>query len=238
MSYHVHGDSVLHGIPGILHDDPPVTSDDPSVQRGGFMLEAVFPNLAQFAAFLPGMGSRHKELMTELPHYAAGGILIRDTPKGQVKINQSGEPIIDYSLDAHDKRNLSNGIRKLTEIYFSAGAEKVLVTFREPLTIPREHYERTPDHSIIRESIRPDNCGEDELFLGAVHPQGGNRLGIDPKSSVVDQYCIHHSVRNVVVCDASVFPTATGVNPMLTIMGVATRVAEHLNANWEKVPNL
>ena len=130
----------------------------------------------------------------------------------------------------HDKRNLSNGIRTLAEIYFRAGADKVLITYRKPLTITREEYERNP--KIIHEKVRPDECGEDMMFLGAVHPQGGNRMGTDPEDSVVDEHCIHHSIRNVVVCDASVFPTATGVNPMLTIMGIATRVAEYLNKEW------
>ncbi|MDA4117342.1 MAG: GMC family oxidoreductase N-terminal domain-containing protein [Thaumarchaeota archaeon] len=236
MSYHISQDSVLNGVPGVLHDDPLVTSDDPGAQRGGFMLEAVFPNLGQFAAFLPGMGAEHKKLMTRLGHYAAGGILIRDTPKGvatqkgAITLDPSGEPQIEYCLDDHDKRNLSNGIRKLTEIYFHAGADKVMITYRKALSITREEYERNP--RIIDERILPENCGEDMMFLGAVHPQGGNRMGVDPRNSVVDEHCVHHAVRNVVVCDASVFPTATGVNPMLTVMGIATRVAEYLNKNW------
>ena len=193
------------------------------------MIEAVFPNLAQFAAFLPGMGWEHKNLMNKLPHYAAGGILIRDTPKGVVTINTDGDPRIKYGLDNHDKRNLSNGIRMLAELYLKAGALRVLVTYRKALFIEKQEYDRNP--RVIAQRIRPENCGQDQLYLGAVHPQGGNRLGTDPRISVVDEHCIHHQVRNVLVCDASVFPTATGVNPMLTIMAIATRVAEYLKQN-------
>ncbi len=75
------------------------------------------------------------------------------------------------------------------------------------------------------------------MFIGAVHPQGGNKMGKDKETSVVNSYCQHHVITNLFVCDASVFPTATGVNPMLTIMGIAKRTALHINNNWLQIFN-
>ncbi|MFQ5918745.1 MAG: GMC family oxidoreductase N-terminal domain-containing protein, partial [Thermoplasmata archaeon] len=233
MSYHVSEYSVLRGVPGILPEAPPVTSEGPGDQRGGFMLESVFPNLGQFAAFLPGMGAEHKALMGRLAHFAAAGILIRDTPKGVVKVNRSGDPVVEYALDEHDRRNLSNGMRTLAELYFEAGAQRVILTHRDRNIIEREAYLKNRD--VIKTRIRPDNCGQQQLYLGSVHPQGGNRLGEDPARSVVDEHCFHHQVRNLAVCDASVFPTATGVNPMLTIMGMAKRTAEYIQVHWNEL---
>ena len=51
-------------------------------------------------------------------------------------------------------------------------------------------------------------------------------MGEDPEASVVDAACRSHSVANLYVVDGSVFPTPSGVNPTLTIMANAWRVAE------------
>jgi choline dehydrogenase-like flavoprotein len=54
---------------------------------------------------------------------------------------------------------------------------------------------------------------------------GSCRIGTDPATSAVDPDHETHQVRNLFVADASVFPTASGVNPMLSIMGLAHRAA-------------
>ena len=90
----------------------------------------------------------------------------------------------------------------------------------------------------LYEHVLPENCGQDKLFIGAVHPQGGNRMGSSFANSVVDSHCKHHIIKNLFVCDASVFPTATGVNPMLTIMGIAKRTAQYINSNWNEIVSM
>jgi choline dehydrogenase-like flavoprotein len=236
MSYHVSEYSVMNGVPGIMPNDPLVTSNLPQDQRGGFALESVFPNPGQLGAFLPGVAESHKHMMKNLKYYGAAGILIRDTPKGIISINLSGEPIVKYGLDMHDKINLCNGIRKLSEIFFSEGAINVIITHRFGTIITRQDYLQNPN--IINEQILPENCGQDKLFIGAVHPQGGNRMGSNPTKSVVDSHCKHHIIKNLFVCDASVFPTATGVNPMLTIMGLAKRTSQYINTNWNEISSI
>jgi choline dehydrogenase-like flavoprotein len=56
-------------------------------------------------------------------------------------------------------------------------------------------------------------------------------MGRDPRESVLNEMCRAHEVENLYVVDSSSFPTSTGVNPTLTIMANAWRVAEHLAAN-------
>lgn len=233
MTYNISEYSVLNGIPGILHDDELVTSELEKEQKGGFMLESVFPNPGQLGAFIPGIEGEHQKLMKKLDNFAAAGVLIRDTPKGIIEINKSGEPVIKYKLDEHDKKNLANGIRKLAEIYFDLGAEKVIVTRRSTFILERKFFEEDKDY--IKKQILPKDSGDDKMFLGAVHPQGGNKMGESIETSVVNSYCQHHLIKNLFVCDASVFPTALGVNPMLTIMGIAKRTAEYINLNWKEI---
>jgi choline dehydrogenase-like flavoprotein len=60
------------------------------------------------------------------------------------------------------------------------------------------------------------------------HQVGTIRFGHDPATSVLDQYCKAHGLHNLYVVDASFFPSSTAVNPALTIMAQAIRVAEHI----------
>ena len=60
------------------------------------------------------------------------------------------------------------------------------------------------------------------------HMNGGARMGDDPRTSVVDADCRSWDVRNLWVCDGSVFPTVGGVNPSLTISAIACRTADRI----------
>jgi choline dehydrogenase-like flavoprotein len=65
---------------------------------------------------------------------------------------------------------------------------------------------------------------------GVGHQNGTCRMGHDPASSVLDAHCKAHDLDNLYVVDAACFPSASAVNPSLTIIGNALRVADHLLA--------
>jgi choline dehydrogenase-like flavoprotein len=60
------------------------------------------------------------------------------------------------------------------------------------------------------------------------HQCGTVVFGRDPRSSVLDPFCRAHDVPNLFVVDASFFPSSAAVNPALTIVAQALRVAEHI----------
>ncbi len=62
------------------------------------------------------------------------------------------------------------------------------------------------------------------------HLNGTARMGDDPATSVVDADCRSWDIRNLWVCDGSVFPTVGGVNPSLTIQAIACRTADRIKA--------
>jgi choline dehydrogenase-like flavoprotein len=64
----------------------------------------------------------------------------------------------------------------------------------------------------------------------AFHPLGTARMAADPARGVLDGDGRVHGAQGVYVCDGSAVPTALGVNPQLTIMALATRLADHLLA--------
>jgi len=63
---------------------------------------------------------------------------------------------------------------------------------------------------------------------GVAHQNGTARFGTDPATSVLDLNCRLHEVDNTYVVDSSFFVSSTAVNPTLTIIANALRVADHL----------
>jgi choline dehydrogenase-like flavoprotein len=64
-----------------------------------------------------------------------------------------------------------------------------------------------------------------EEKLHTAHQVGTCRMGVDPRTSVVDQHCRLHHMDNVYIVDGSVLPMSLGVAPALTIMANALRVS-------------
>ena len=87
------------------------------------------------------------------------------------------------------------------------------------------------DHSLQFASEVLLASGAKRVFhtgLLSTHVQGGCRMGSDPERSVVDAHGECHSIRGLFVGDGSVIPRTLSVNPSLTIMALASRLAEYL----------
>jgi choline dehydrogenase-like flavoprotein len=63
----------------------------------------------------------------------------------------------------------------------------------------------------------------------STHVQGTCRMGSDPARSVVDSNCESHDAKRLFVGDASLFAKTLSVNPSMTIMALADRLAQHLD---------
>jgi choline dehydrogenase-like flavoprotein len=69
---------------------------------------------------------------------------------------------------------------------------------------------------------------QDIPIAGTAHQAGTARFGTDPASSVLDTNCKAHQLDNLYLADASFFPSIGSVNPTLTIIANALRVADHI----------
>jgi choline dehydrogenase-like flavoprotein len=65
---------------------------------------------------------------------------------------------------------------------------------------------------------------------GVAHQNGTLRFGPDPTTSVLDLNCRAHDVANLYAVDSSFFVSSSAVNPTLTIIANALRVADHLRS--------
>jgi choline dehydrogenase-like flavoprotein len=166
------------------------------------------------AMALPGAGAAHRDLMRDAERMSQFGVMVSDTSRGEVR-SVGGRPVIRYDVNERDARAFARGLEILAEIYWAAGAREVLVPLRGlgPL--------RGGDSGPLRAAtVRPRH-----LSLMAFHPLGTARAGADPARSVVDGNLAVHGVAGLHVADGSVVPSALGVNPQITIMALASRLA-------------
>lgn len=107
------------------------------------------------------------------------------------------------------------------------------------LPVPRVTYSCCDnDQRLIRHSLRfmrkaLEAAGARDLWDetdDTCHLNGTARMGDDPSNSVVDADCRCWDIRNLWICDGSVFPTVGGVNPSLTIQAIACRTADRIRA--------
>jgi choline dehydrogenase-like flavoprotein len=184
----------------------------------GIMLEGAAGPPDYLAMVMPGRGVAHRELMLRARHVAQFGVMVSDSSRGHVRVPRRGGPIVRYDLNAEDVAKFQRGVEALCEIYRAAGARELLVPVRG---VPRLDPEDL-------EPLRRARLRAADLELMAFHPLGTARAGADPGRAVVDGDGQLHGVRGVHVADASAIPTALGVNPQITIMTLATRLAFHL----------
>jgi len=76
--------------------------------------------------------------------------------------------------------------------------------------------------------VRLYEWDDNQYVTPTFHFSGTTRMASDPRVGVVDADCRVHSTRNLFVAGSSVFPTVGHVNPTLTIVALACRLADHL----------
>jgi choline dehydrogenase-like flavoprotein len=141
-------------------------------------------------------------------------VMVSDSSRGSVR-ERAGRVEVRYDVNREDAERFRRGLLLLTELYWAAGATEVyqpvdsVGSLRDGDLGPLEHGE-----------LRPS-----ELQLFAFHPLGTARADADPDRGVVDANLRLHGVEGLYVSDASAIPSSLGVNPQITIMALATRLA-------------
>jgi choline dehydrogenase-like flavoprotein len=169
------------------------------------------------AMSLPFSRERQRELMLRYRHLAQFGLMVSDRSRGSVG-ERAGRPRIRYDLNAEDTAAFKRGIELLTELYWAAGARAVY-----PPVAGIEELRDGDSRALRDHELRPR-----DLSLLAFHPLGTARADARLRHGVVDGDLKLHGVEGLYISDASVVPSSLGVNPQITIMALATRLAYHL----------
>jgi choline dehydrogenase-like flavoprotein len=197
----------------------------------GYKLEVapVHPGLLGLAT--PWYNAReHRDMMLDASHTGTIIVLTRDKGEGRVGIDRDGEPVVDYQTSVYDRRHLLHGLKQAARVHFAAGARRVLTLQNKKNTVERQANGdvRPLDLRTFDAQVERFGLGPNRILMFSAHQMGTCRMGADAKSSVIDGNCEVHGVKNLFVCDGSTFPAASGVNPMLTIMAISHRAAQHL----------
>jgi choline dehydrogenase-like flavoprotein len=166
----------------------------------------------------PFSRERHRALMLDFPNMAQFGLMVSDTSRGSVRSAPGASFRINYDLNDADLRTFKRGVELLCELYWAAGAEEL--------------YPPIEGMGVLRggdvDTVRNHDLRPRDLTLMAFHPLGTARADARPQHGVVDGDLRLHGTEGLYVCDASVIPSSLGVNPQITIMALATRLAYHL----------
>ncbi len=189
----------------------------------GFKFETapVHPSLLALAAPWES-AAQYADRMGRLTHTAVCGILLRDRFGGRVSVDRDGCPVVDYRVSRYDAAHLHRALSAGAELLEAAGAREIWAPLARWIS-----YKPGGKNARVDWLARVDAAGwgTNQLLLVTFHQMASCRMGSSARSSVVDPEHRVWGVRGLYVADASVFPTASGVNPMLTVMGIAHRAA-------------
>jgi choline dehydrogenase-like flavoprotein len=187
--------------------------DEWKAQR--ILLEATFTPLSFGAQWLPGTGPQHMERVHDFGKVGSIGVHLHDQSSGRVGLRADGSLRLSYRLTDEEARVLQFGIARAAEIHFAAGAREVYPNVGPLSVLPRG---RLAEFEAL--TLRPD-----DLRLEAFHPMSTARMGSDPATSVTGPDGSVRGTEGLYVADGSLLPSSVGVNPMMTIIACATRVA-------------
>lgn len=181
----------------------------------GVLLEATFTPLAFGGQWLPGTGADHQRRLLQFGNVASTGVHLSDRSSGRVALAGNGELQLSYRLTRDDARRIAFGIARAAELFYAAGAREVYPQISGVSTLG-------PEAIADLEASPPPRS---RMRLEAFHPMGTARMDADPKRGVVDTSGAVYGAEGLYVADGSLLPSSIGVNPMMTIIAMASRVA-------------
>jgi choline dehydrogenase-like flavoprotein len=152
-------------------------------------------------------------------------IIAAEGSRGTVRPRRAGwDPDIRFDLARRDMDLLQRGLGILSDICWAAGAEAILPGLHgvpDMITSKAEAELLRTKHLEARHTIAAGN-----------HAFGTARMSRRPEDGVVDEHGRCHDLENVYIADTSIFPGSPAVNPMLTCMALADRIALGIADRW------
>lgn len=198
----------------------------------GFRLEAAPSHPGLLALAAPWASARaHRRLMQRTAHVASTIALTRDASSGRVRTRGDGSVRIDYKLGKAERTLVAQGIAAAARMHLAAGADEVHTLHTRGLSLAKSASAAEIDAFYRRIESEPVDRNWSSLF--SAHQMGTCRMGSDASAAVCDERGQVFGVSGLYVADASAFPASSGVNPMVTVVAIATCVAEGI-ANGEE----
>ena len=176
-------------------------------------------------------GADHAAWMADARHLGVFIAVTRDGGEGRTTTTRSGRVRLDYRLDATGVATLRHAVASCARLGWASDALDILVPGTRPALFRGEGSSDAAFERFVGELGTFDFRPNQGTVLSA-HQMGTARMGADPSTHVCDPLGRvrrgpgdDRVVGGLYVADTSLFPTGLGVNPMLTVMALARRVA-------------
>jgi len=207
-----------------IYSDQFINSDG---QHHGVKIESGPMHPAILALATPWRDPAHyNRLMRSLPHMSVAAPLVRDHHSGRVTAHQ-GSARVDYRLSREDVADVRQGIEASARIFEAGGALEIFTS--QAAFVSYRPGQRGGLAGFMDEVDRR-GYGPGQMSYLSFHQMGSCRMGVDPETSVIGPDHESHAVKGLFVADGSAFPSASGVNPMITIMSMAHRASRFIAA--------
>ena len=191
----------------------------------GIMLEGIFVPPGLLLPGLPGIGEAHKNLAVRYPNMAAFGVMVHDSTEGRVFRDGSESGFAaSYFIKRSDVEKFKKGIGYTARVFFAAGAKEVYTAVSKMPVL------RSPEEvgALLKLKVRPE-----DIEMMAFHPLGTCRMAASGDMGVVDECGRVFGIENLYAADGSIVPSSLGVNPQVTIMALAARIATFIDGDLQ-----
>ena len=193
----------------------------------GYVLETCmyFPFIT--AKNLTGFGPEHSALMQAFPRLQMILVLACDRASAgnRIVLGAGGAPVVRYRFTPEIIEAMVRATRASARIFFAAGARRVHAPSADPPLVEAR------EEGDLDRRIHARHFQTGRISISAAHLRGGCGMGRSAADSVTDGWGRVHGHPWLRVADASLFPDSLEINPYLTIMALADRVAEGLRTD-------
>lgn len=169
-------------------------------------------------------GAEYKARVAKHPHTIGLIAIARDRDHGKVVLDPQGEPAVFYNVSPFDVSSIVKGTIAAAECLRAVDAEEIIVAERGV-----QSWKKGDDFDKWIEQVKASPPGA----FGSAHQMASNRMAAKPKDGACDPHGRVYGVSGVWCADASVLPSASGVNPMVSTMAVARKVARGVVGEWK-----
>ena len=214
--------------------------------RGGFIVESAPGTPGLIGLVFPWEGrAAFRHLMGEIRHVAPVIGIVADRGEGRVRISRAGRPRFDYTVSAADRETLRRALAAAARIAWEGGSRRMVAVGTPPawldVTGERRAATAAAAFAAFEERLGGFDFRPNRGKVVSAHQMGTARAGADAADHPCDPWGRVRradarpgrdaTVPGLYIGDASLFPTAVGVNPMITTMAWARRVARTVLAD-------
>ncbi len=187
----------------------------------GMKFESLWADPAAMLVKFGGFGSDFMEKLTHIRHATVGAVVYRGKCTGRVKVRRDGSARMSLRIPKSEAQTVLRGCKLFADGLLETGADYVFAGVIPG--VPEEM--RTKEDT---ETLLSPKLNARHLAMTANHVFTSCRMTADPKAGPVAPDGSVRGVEGVYVCDASIFPSPSAVNPQATVMALSDMISRRL----------